>query len=421
MATLLKTRGKSFVRMLLTVISCAGLVVSAGVVQAQDQEITGNKEVLIEVLERDDCGHCQRQKAFLSELERDTANVRVIYHDIKTPEGEALFHKVTEKAQTSRSTPLTLIGGVLLQGFEDVDTTGVRIRSLVETERGKPQIGFEGYLASTALELEKSGLICDSERGICEVQNPVPFLVKIPFVGPTDVSQYSLPTMAGILGLIDGFNPCAMWVLVTFLIVLVQMANRERMLAVAGLFILAETVMYYLILNVWFTTWDFIGLDRWVTPIVGLVSIGGGLFFLYEWHRSDGTCQVTNLEQRAKISSQIKKLATEPFTWLTAGGVVLLAFSVNVIEFACSIGIPQAFTKIVELNHLPWLHSQGLMLIYIVGYMVDDFLVFGLALWGFEKLHLTAKYSQWSNLIGGILMLLLGFLLIFSPEVLRFV
>lgn len=189
---------------------------------------------------------------------------------------------------------------------------------------------------------------------------------------------------------------------------------------VAGLFILAETVMYYLILNIWFTTWDFIGLDRIVTPIVGLISIGGACFFLYEWYASDGTCKVVASGERMRISGRIKRLAVEPFTWLTAVGVIGLAFSVNIIEFACSIGIPQAFTKIIELNHLGFWQTQGLMFDYIFFYMIDDFLVFGLALWGFDKLYLTQKYSKWSNLIGGILMLLLGVLLIFSPQLLRF-
>ena len=43
--------------------------------------------------------------------------------------------------------------------------------------------------------------------------------------------------------------------------------------------------------------------------------------------------------------------------------------------------------------------------------------VFGLAIWGFEKMHLTEKYSQWSALIGGVLMLILGYLLMFRPDV----
>lgn len=388
---------------------------------ADARAATDAPRVLIEVLERDDCVHCQNQKAFLTDLADQDPTLDIRYYDIKTPEGRALFDRVTEKAELSKATPITLIGTTLLQGFEAPETTGERIRDLTDSIRGQPVVGIEEYLQRDIAEVEKAqGGLCDAERGVCTNPAPESFLVKIPFLGALDVSAYSLPVMAGVLGLIDGFNPCAMWVLVTFLIVLVQMGSRERMLAVAGLFIVAETTMYYLILNVWFKTWDFIGLDQYVTPLVGLLAIGGGFFFLYEWYTSDGTCAVTNMEERAKISGRIKKLATEPFTWLTAVGVIFLAFSVNVIEFACSIGIPQAFTKILELNELSFLHTQGLMLIYIVGYMVDDFLVFGLALWGFEKLHLTATYSKWSNLIGGLLMLILGFLLILRPETLRF-
>ncbi len=174
------------------------------------------------------------------------------------------------------------------------------------------------------------------------------------------------------------------------------------------------------ILNVWFGAWDFVGLDRIVTPIVGLVAIGGGLFFLYEWLYADGTCQVTDISKRAKISGQIRKLATEPFTWLPVGGVVALALSVNVIEFACSVGIPQAFTKIVEMNGLGFLETQGLMALYILFYMIDDVIVFGFALWGAGKLAQTGIYVKWCNLFGGLLMVALGALLLFKPEWLRF-
>ena len=101
-------------------------------------------------------------------------------------------------------------------------------------------------------------------------------------------------------------------------------------------------------------------------------------------------------------------------------GVLGLAFSVNIIEFACSIGIPQAFTKIIELNGLSWLQTQAMMAIYILFYMVDDIIVFGIALYSFERLGVTTKYVKASNLIGGMLMLILGALLIFNPEALVF-
>lgn len=376
--------------------------------------------VLVEVFERDDCQHCQDLRQFLKSFESVPENPRieVVAYDVRTEEGLKSFRQLAEKEGLSQATPIILIGNHVIQGFDQPETTGVMLGRIIEAQMGKPRVGLTAYLSQDegVVERVEAGT-CDTEKG-CVLEEE-PFLVKVPFIGVIDVARYSLPTLAAVLGLIDGFNPCAMWVLVTFLLVLIQMRSRERLLAVAGLFILAETVMYYLILNVWFTTWDFVGLDRWVTPLVGLLSLGGGVFFLYEWYTSDGTCKVVNLEERAKISGRIRKLATEPFTWLTAGGVILLAFSVNVIEFACSIGIPQAFTKILEMNNLSFVGTQSLMFIYILGYMVDDFLVFGLALWGAEKLHMTTQYAKWSNLVGGILMLVLGSILIFAPSWLR--
>ncbi len=405
-------------RIFLSLIVTLGIFVSFVVGHVSAAE----NQALIEIFKRQDCAHCQAEEAYLDTLLASRSDIEVRRIDIDTPEGKELFDRFTASQKLSKATPITVIGDTVLQGFDRPETTGKRIVALADRSIGQERVGIEGLLSGRTAALEQRGATCDSTTGICTMPAPAPLLVAIPFVGTTiDAAEYSLPVLSGILGLIDGFNPCAMWVLVTFLIVLVQIGSRDRMWMIAGIFILAETIMYYLILNVWFTAWDFVGLDRVVTPIVGAVAIGGGLFFLYEWYKSDGTCQVVDLEGRAKISGRIKKLATEPFTWVTALGVIALAFSVNVIEFACSIGIPQAFTKIIELNDLGFWQTQAYMVDYIFFYMIDDFLVFGLALWGFDKLHLAQQYSKWSNLLGGILMLILGYLLIFHPAALRFV
>jgi len=211
-----------------------------------------------------------------------------------------------------------------------------------------------------------------------------------------------------------------MWVLVTFLIILIEVGNRKKMIVFAGTFILAEAIMYSLILTVWYKTWDFVRLDTIITPIVGLVSIVGGLFFLREWHKKELECKVTNLNQRSNTKQKIQQLATNKFTLFTFLGILGIAFSVNIIEFACSIGIPQAFTKILELNKLLPFQSASMIAVYILFYMLDDFVVFGLAFWGADHLGLTTKYSKLSNLFGGIVMVILGLLLIFKSQLLLF-
>jgi cytochrome c biogenesis protein CcdA len=213
-----------------------------------------------------------------------------------------------------------------------------------------------------------------------------------------------------------------MWVLITFLVLLSQAGSRRKMIFLAGLFIVAEAVMYNLILNVWYKTWDFVALDQIVTPLVGFLALGGGLFFLWRWHKNKNAalvCDISNIEQQSKTINKFKAIINQPLTITTIGAIVLIAFSVNIIEFACSIGIPQAYTKILELNMLTFLERQWYILIYTIGYMVDDFIVFGLAIWGYSKLESHGhKYSQLSLIIGGVLMVLLGALLVFAPSLL---
>lgn len=382
-----------------------------------------SQTVHIEVLERADCTHCQDQKKFLNQLEKTNQDIDVRYFDIADASNLELFTKIADKANLSQSTPITIVGMNVVQGFNTPETTGKIIEDFIQKNKDTKQQGFDAYLqadAATIAKAENGGSSCDSAT-LC-VPEKQKLLVSIPFVGSLDIAEYSLIALSSTLGFLDGFNPCAMWVLITFLIVLMQIGSKKKMWIIAGLFIVAEAVMYYLILNVWFKTWNFIGLDRIVTPVIGVLAIGGGVFFLYEWYKSLGTemaCQIIDAENRSKIVRRIKSFSEAPLTIVSAFGIIGLAFSVNIIEFACSIGYPQAFTKIIQMNDLGFWQTQWYMLVYIFFYMIDDLIVFGLALWGFDKMHLTQGFSKWSALIGGICMLLLGYLLIFAPEILK--
>jgi len=130
-------------------------------------------------------------------------------------------------------------------------------------------------------------------------------------------------------------------------------------------------------------------------------------------------CDISGIETQSKTIDKFKKIINQPVTIMSVLAILLIAFSVNIIEFACSIGIPQAYTKILDLNMLTFMERQWYILVYTIGYMVDDFVVFGLAIWGYSKLQSHGgKYAQLSLLIGGALMLLLGGLLIINPSLL---
>ena len=301
------------------------------------------------------------------------------------------------------------------------------IEKLIDVAKAKDKVNtLDEYVANGDYsKISSNGSVCTGTSK-CSISGETPqkeLIVNIPFINKTvDLSKYSLPLVSFILGSIDGVNPCAMWVLVLFLTALVAVGNRTKMIQVAGLFLLAEAIMYYMILNVWLYTWDFVGLDKIITPTVGIVGIIGGIFFIRSFvvNGDELACEVTDFEKKAKISTRIQDIAKKPFNIITALAIIGLALSVNVIEFACSIGIPQTFTKILQMNDVNFITRQFYNFLYIIGYMLDDMLVFGLALFSVNKLHLTSRYAKWANLFGGILMVLLGLMLIFKPTWLIF-
>ncbi|MFH0846286.1 MAG: glutaredoxin [Patescibacteria group bacterium] len=360
-------------------------------------EVSPKVEVF--VFGREDCSFCIKEKNFLENLIKERDDFQVYLIDINTDEGFKQFDLITKQLDLPQATPVTVIGKVVLQGFNSPETTGQQIISLIEQA--------------------KSGQLVEN-IGDLEIGHNFEF--NVPFLGKINAKDFSLFSLSFILGLVDGFNPCAMWVLMTFLLILWQVKDRKKMFQVAGLFILAETVMYWLILNFWYKTWNFIGLDKIITPAVGLLAVSSGIYFIYRYWKNRGklVCD-TDIEKQSKTETKIRALIENPLTWLSALGIIGVALSVNIIEFACSIGIPQAFTKILELNKLTLLIRQFYIFLYTLAYMIDDILIFGLALYGFNKFYAVGqKYSNLSSLIGGLLMLILGALLLWDPSILVF-
>lgn len=373
---------------------------------------------------RDDCAHCAAEKEFLNSYTKTDLQVHFEYHNIITNESDAqLFESLIAKHELSQVTPLTIIGGEVIQGFNAEETTGARIKESVARARMGDIRTLTDHLSRAPKQsLTTVDEACDRDGKSCGTKNPNAFVFKLPFLGVVDLKSFSLISLSALLGTIDGFNPCAMWVLITFLVLLSQVGDKRKMIMVAGIFVVAEAIMYNLILNVWFTTWDFVGLDAIVTPLIGLLALGGGAFFLYRYHKNKNkglVCDISDLDSQHATTECIKDLITRPTTLFTIVGIIAIAFSVNIIEFACSLGIPQAYTKILEINDLDFVTRQFYLLVYTAGYMIDDFIVFSLAIWGFSKLESHGhKYAQLSLLFGGILMLLLGSFLMFAPSLL---
>ena len=201
------------------------------------------------------------------------------------------------------------------------------------------------------------------------------------------------------------------------------MKDKKRLWILGITFLVSSALVYLAFMVSWLSFAKFISGLTLVRVIIALVAVIGGCLNLNSYAKSlkeDDGCDVVDEKKRKKIFKRIRKFTHEKSFIIALLGIVLLAASVNIIELACSAGLPVIFTQVLAMNNL----SKGLyalyIFLYILFFMLDDLIVFIVAVKTMELTGISTKYSKYSHLIGGIIMLLIGILLVVKPEWLMF-
>jgi len=225
--------------------------------------------------------------------------------------------------------------------------------------------------------------------------------------------------MAVVIGFVDGFNPCAMWILIFLISFLITTKDRKKMWILGSVFLLSSAFIYMFFMLSWLTISLELTKVALIRSGIAVIAIIAGLLNLKSYLKSrkeKAGCEVVGSEKRIKIIDKIKTFVLEKNMFLAIIGIIALAFSVNLIELACSLGLPVIFTGILSLNDLtPFMYAVYVM-IYMFFFLIDDLIIFIIAMLTFKVTGISNKYTKYSHLIGGIIMLIMGILLIFKPE-----
>jgi hypothetical protein len=244
--------------------------------------------------------------------------------------------------------------------------------------------------------------------------------VTLPLVGAIPIADLSLPALAVLLGLADGFNPCAMWALVYLLSLLVTLQDRRKIWLLVGSFVLASGVLYFFFMTAWLNVFLLLGYLRPLTLAVGAGAVVIGLLDLRSFLRTKGApaCEVGSPRLKQTTMGRMERLVAAPLSLASFAGIIGLAFLVNTIEFACSAALPAIFTHALSLRQLPWLSYYGYILFYDFFFMLDDLIIFTLAAVALQT-TIGSGYAKYGKLLGGIVLLLLGATMLLAPEWLR--
>ena len=200
----------------------------------------------------------------------------------------------------------------------------------------------------------------------------------ISFLGfKINTKNLTLPVISVLIGLVDGFNPCAMWVLLFLISMLIGMKDKKRMWSLGIAFLLTSALIYLLFMIAWLNVATFLTSVVFIRILLGIVAISGGLFNLYGYlkNRKNTGCTVVDDKKRNKIFGRIKKFTQEKNFFLALIGVIILAISVNIVELACSAGLPVMFIEILSVNNLTMFEEIIYIGLYMLFFLIDDLII----------------------------------------------
>ena len=233
-----------------------------------------------------------------------------------------------------------------------------------------------------------------------------------------------LPVFTVLIAILDGFNPCTMWVLSFLLVLLISVSHsKKRILVVGYTFVTVVFLIYFLFMATWLNIFRYIGYIDILRIIIGSVALIAGLINCKEYFffRKGVTLMIQDKHKKPlvnKIESMKDKIKTGSMPALIGASVVLAAFA-SLVELPCTAGWPLIYTTILaEKVFEDSMVYYGYLLLYNLIYVIPlavIITVFGCFLKGKQ---VTKEQMQIIKLIGGVFMVALGIVLLVNPELL---
>lgn len=372
----------------------------------------------------DGCPHCAQESQFIRQIiQNKYPNLKLYEYEIyNNQKNRLLLQKIANELGTRvDGIPFLIIGNQHYIGYTEGLTSELietKIKNCSLSYCPDSLISILNITQETALN---SQTIPTKSAETENLENKNQKIVNLPLIGEINALNFSLPILTIVMGALDGFNPCAMWTLLFLISLLLGMKDKKRMWILGATFIVASASVYFMFMAAWLNLILFLGLVIWVRIIIGLIAMIGGGYSLKEFiFNKNSGCKITGNEKRQKVFDKMRLAIQQNSLWLALGGIILLAFAVNLVELICSAGLPAVYTQILALNQMNNWQYYLYILLYILFFMIDDLLLFFVAMFTLQMTGITTKYARFSRLIGGLIMLAIGLMLIFKPGWLMF-
>ena len=372
------------------------------------------------------CTHCEQAIDYLARLEAREPELEVHYFELRGRNNARFYRAAAERLALDRiAVPLIVIGDGAIVGYLDDASTGAEIAARAAACAGTECVNLLGPLAAE-IEATDDPALARAQLAAGGEQAPAPGTAipettrrHVPFFGEVDFGTLSLPVLTIALAAVDGFNPCALWVLVFLIGLLLGHADAPRRWMLGGLFLLTTGVVYYAVIAAWLNMLLVIGAVAWLRVAIAVVALIGGGYYAYRYFTADVSCRIVGGARRERVFASLRSATREPRFLAAATAIVVLAVGVNFVELLCSAGIPAVYTQLLALTPMPSWQYHAWLAVYVLVFVADDVAIFVTAMLTLQIAG-AHRYAHRAQLVGALVLLVVGALLLTRPEWLSF-
>lgn len=347
-------------------------------------------KVELELFYTYDCPHCKKAIAWLPSLKTLYPDLVINTYEVKrsSKNRDRLARRLARAGAAPAGFPTFFVGENLIVGFAEKRSPD-ELRSALAAAYGKP------------------GCPCEKND------------IEVPFLGRINPASVSMLQFSFALGLLDGLNPCAMWVLMFLMGLLVYTRSAGKMLLIGGIFVTASALVYFAFMAAWFNLFLIIGHARWITLGLGFIAAAMGLINIKEiFFFKRGVSLMIADSAKARVAEKIRRIINEKEVPVMVSATILLAVFVNLIELGCTIGLPAIFTKVLSAKQAGFWQKYGYMAVYNAAYVIPLAIIVSLFVFTMGRYKMTEAHGKALKGISGVLMFILGLLMMFRPEIL---
>jgi hypothetical protein len=352
------------------------------------------------------CPHCRQALPFVDSLEKDYPWIEVQNHELTSEKSSiARYIRMAEElGEEANAVPAFFVCGRMLTGYDSRQGMGREILDRARLCRDTSAVGAAG---------PGSGSRSGAASAIAAESEPI----RLPFLGEMAPADLSLPVFTLVIASLDAFNPCAFFVLLFLLSLMVHARSRSRMLMIGGTFVFISGLVYFLFMAAWLNLFLIIGGTPTVTLVAGLVAVTIGVlntkdFFLL---RRGPSLSIPDGAKPGLFRRMRGLLAADNMTTMMVG-TATLALAANSYELLCTAGFPMVYTRVLTINELAGLQHYAYLALYNLVYVLPLLAIVALFTATLGARKLTERQGRSLKLVSGLMMLGLGLVMLVAPE-----